>query len=481
MKKCLKDTTKTVLLVSILIALFIAINLLINKIDFPDIDITQNKLYTLTEESKQKVKEIQEEVHIYVVGAVQDSAIIDLIKQYSKANSKISYETIEDITTRPEISAEYGIESDTIMIIKTQNKNQILSYSDLYTYDYTTYEQIDITEQKITNAMVNLTIEKKPVIYFLTGHNEYSTKVELTRLIEGLENDVNTVETLDLLVTQKIPEDTSALVIGTPTKDFETLEADLLIQYIQNGGKILWLNDPDFTGLQYSNIQRVLDQFGVKLDNGIVIEQDANKMVLQTGNFILPEVEYTNATKNISTDGGVMLINSGKISLEESEKLEELGVEAQGILTTSQNAIFRTDTSNSSNTKIDSDIEGSFTLGYKLIKNDEATMYIIANNIFASDAQIKVQNQYSYSVEFYNNKDFLLNLLADLTKRQDNITIRKDIGAVTYTATKQQDTIIKWIIFVVPVVIILIGVIIGAKRNGYFFGNKTFIKKKNLQ
>ena len=183
MKKCLKDTTKTVLLVSILIALFIAINLLINKIDFPDIDITQNKLYTLTEESKQKVKEIQEEVHIYVVGAVQDSAIIDLIKQYSKANSKISYETIEDITTRPEISAEYGIESDTIMIIKTQNKNQILSYSDLYTYDYTTYEQIDITEQKITNAMVNLTIEKKPVIYFLTGHNEYSTKVELTRLI----------------------------------------------------------------------------------------------------------------------------------------------------------------------------------------------------------------------------------------------------------------------------------------------------------
>lgn len=460
-KKWLIDTTKTILLVAILIAIFVAVNLAVDKIDLPSIDVTKNQLYTLTEESKQKVKDIQEELHVYFVGVVEDSPLVDLMKQYTKVNNKITYEVIEDITSRPELTAEYDVQSDTIMVIKTESRNKVLSYSDLYTYDYTTYEQIDISEQKMTNAMVDLTIENKPVIYFLTGHNEYQTQTELTRLVEGLENDVNTVKTLDLLVTQKIPEDISALVVGTPGKDFETSEADILIEYIKNGGKILWLNDPDFTGATYPNIQRVLDEFGAKIDNGIIIEQDTNKMVLQTGNFILPNVEAVEATRSISTDGGVMLVNSGKISLEESEKLEELGVEVETLLTTSQNALFRIDSSITSNQKASTDLEGSFTLGYKLTKtigDNEAVMYIVANNVFASDAQIKVQNNYSYSVEFYNNKDFVLNLIADLTKRKDSITIRKDTGIVTYTATKQQDTIIKWVIFGVPIIIILIGI-----------------------
>lgn len=467
-KKWLRDTTKTIILVALLIAVFMAINILVDKIDLPDIDVTQNQLYTLTEESQQKIKDIDEDVHFYFIGVTEDSALVDLMKQYIKVNDKISYEVIEDITTRPEISASYEVDNDTIMVVTTETRSKVLSYSDLYTYDYTTYEQIDISEQKMTNAIVDLTIEEKPVIYFLTGHNEYSTSTELTRLVEGLENDVNTVETLDLLVTQKIPDDASAIVIGTPGKDFDTTEADILIDYIHNGGKILWMNDPDFTGASYPNIQRVLDEFGVKFDNGIIIEQDTSKMVLQTGNFILPTVAYTNATKNISTDGGIMLINSGKITLEESDKLEELGVEAETLLTTSSESLFRTDTSNTSDAKASTDIEGSFTVGYKLTKTTEnentAVMYVIANNVFASDAQVKVQNNYSYSVEFYNNKDFVLNLIADLTEREDSITIRKDTGLVTYTATEQQDTIIKCIIFCVPVLIILIGIVIWQIR-----------------
>lgn len=466
-KKWLKETSKTILLIAVLLAIFIAINLLVEKVELPDIDVTQNKLYTLTEESKQKIKNINEEIHVYFIGVVGDAPLIDLMKQYTKTNNKITYETIEDITNRPELSAQYDIENDTIMIIKTQTRNKILSYSDLYTYDYTTYEQIDISEQKMTNAMVDLTLENKPVIYFLTGHGEYTIQTELTELVKGLENDVNTVKTLDLLVTQKIPEDTSAIVINSPAKDFDASEAEILIQYIHNGGKILWMNDPNFSENVYTNIQKVLDEYGVKFDNGIIIEQDANKMVLQTGNFILPEIGYTEATKNISTDGGIMLINSGKITLEESDKLEELNIEAEPILTTSSQSLFRTDPSITSNEKATTDIEGSFTLGYKLTKtinNNTSEIYVISNNIFASDAQIKVQEGYSYAIKFYNNKDFVLNILADLTKRKDTITIRKDTGIVTYTATKMQDTIIRCIIFIIPVLIILIGIIVWQIR-----------------
>ena len=35
------------------------------------------------------------------------------------------------------------------------------------------YQYIDVTEQKLTNAILDVTIAQKPQIYFLTGHGEY--------------------------------------------------------------------------------------------------------------------------------------------------------------------------------------------------------------------------------------------------------------------------------------------------------------------
>ena len=62
------------------------------------------------------------------------------------------------------------------------------------------------------------------------------------------------------------------------------------------------------------------------------------------------------------------------------------------------------------------------------------------------------------------NKDLVLNSLAYLTDREEDITARKSTGTVTYTATEQQDTIVRIIIFAVPSVIIIIGLIVWQKR-----------------
>ena len=62
------------------------------------------------------------------------------------------------------------------------------------------------------------------------------------------------------------------------------------------------------------------------------------------------------------------------------------------------------------------------------------------------------------------NKDLVLNSLAYLSDREEDITARKSTGTVTYTATEQQDTIVRIIIFSVPAVIILAGLIVWQKR-----------------
>ena len=127
-------------------------------------------------------------------------------------------------------------------------------------------------------------------------------------------------------------------------------------------------------------MQKLLDLFGAKFDEGIILEQDADKMALQSPNYIIPNITSTKATKDIATDGGILLINSSKITLAEDTKLEELNVASQVILSTGETALFRKDVSNTSAGKIESDEEGSFILGAKLTKtlddNKEAVMYV---------------------------------------------------------------------------------------------------------
>ena len=462
-EKWLQDITKTIILILILFVVFIGINIFIQKLDLIDIDVTKNKLYTISESTINQIKDIQEEIKIYLIGFYENTSLGDLVKQYTKQNDKITYEIIEDIQDRIELKNKYGITDETqIIIVETENKNKLITVDELYTYDYTTYSQIDLSEEKITNAIVDLTIEEKPKIYFLTGHGEYGIDTDMQILKVYLENEVNQIETLDLLVKENIPEDAKLLVIPSPQKDFIERETNAIISYINNGGKILWLNEP--TGLleEYPNIQKILDLFGAKFEDGIILEQDENKRILSSPNYVIPEITITTSTKNIATDGGVLLINSCKISLENDEKLEELGVTSEIILRTGETALYRKEASNGASYKIEKDEEGSFILGAKLTKkvNDEkeAVMYMLANNLIVVDYPIRIESTQSYPIQFYNNKDYILNTIAELTNREDNISIRKDTGVITYTATEAQDKYIKIAITVFPCVIIAIGV-----------------------
>ena len=151
-RKWLVDGTKTILLVAIIIALFIAINSIMQKLELTPIDFSQEKLYSLTEESKERVKKIDKDVNIYFVGYEADNTNLDLAKQYKKANERINAEAI-DINARPDLTQKYGIQNENqAIIIECAEKSKVLTDSDLITYDTTTYETINIAEEKLTSS-----------------------------------------------------------------------------------------------------------------------------------------------------------------------------------------------------------------------------------------------------------------------------------------------------------------------------------------
>lgn len=168
-KKWLINGTTTLALVLIIILVFIALNMWMQSLELTPIDLSQEKLYTLTDESKEKVKNIDKDINLYFVGYTDSDSTVDLAKQYKKVNEKINAEAV-DATTRPDLVEKYGIESGSEgIIVECGDKSKVLTSSDLVTYDTTTYETISIAEQKLTSSIIAVATDKVPKVYFLEG------------------------------------------------------------------------------------------------------------------------------------------------------------------------------------------------------------------------------------------------------------------------------------------------------------------------
>src|SRR5699024_5254130 len=151
-----------------------------------------------------------------------------------------------------------------------------------------------------------------------------------------LENEINEVESVDLLTTGKVPDDCDTLVIVNQTDDFEDTTAQAIIDYINRGGNILWFQAAMAQKLELPNVNKVLEVYGINtFDTEIIIETDTNKMIANYSDLIIPEVQYSDITRKIQNSEGVIFMDATKINVADSDKLEELKVEETPLLTSS--------------------------------------------------------------------------------------------------------------------------------------------------
>ena len=470
-KKWLSKTSLTIILIAIIIGAYVAINLLTEKANLSDIDLTKDKIFTLSETSKTIINNINQDVEIILVKMdTYSQSVVDFAYKYKKENDKIKITEVSNVTKYPELTAEYNLTENTYeIIVRSGKEEKIISTSDLYTYDYSTGKEKDLTEEAITNALLSVTTENKPKLYFVSGHND-NLEYYLTDFKKSLEDEANTVESLDLLTTAKVPDDCSALVITTLNNDLKTVERDAILKYIKAGGKIILFTDANVAKTNMPNFQKVLDEYGVSISEGIMIEQDTSKMLSGSPSAIIVTVnEGSSVTDKINMSMNACFINSGKINLADDEKMEKLGVTSEILATTSDKAFYRSDLSISTTSKVSGDEEGKAVVGALLTKkiDDDKTSKLIvySNNVFITNMQVAINSQYYiYAYELYNNQDLALNSISYLTGREDTILIRKDTEVSTYTVNEKQQIIILTIIFAVPVLIVIAGIIIWQVR-----------------
>jgi ABC-type uncharacterized transport system involved in gliding motility auxiliary subunit len=180
----------------------------------------------------------------------------------------------------------------------------------------------ELNESAFVNALVEIQREKDTVVYFMTGHGEGSldepTEEQLQKSVPSFftlkricEERGIKVNTLELMRTGIVPEDTSVLVCAGPLLDLFPAEQDSLALWLDSGGRfILMLDPPKGTDQTYPRFKNLLKNYGLDLKDDIVMDPNKASME-QFGLPIIPLVtSYTQhpVTENIAQTGVALFL-----------------------------------------------------------------------------------------------------------------------------------------------------------------------------
>lgn len=467
---CIKDTTRMILLIVILIAAYIAINLGVRQINLAQIDLTSGKRYTLTDQSKNIVRSIDKEMNFYVWGYSESDQLVDLLKQYNAENDKIKYQLVS--ADDAELVSKYSFEDGYQEIVGVASDGRIsyISGTDLYTYDES-YNVVDLTEQKITNAINNLSATEDTKVYFVEGRTNYTTESGIYNLSQYLQNEYYEVGTINIMTDQEIPEDCDVLAIMGLSSDFTDREAAAICDYIEKGGDLIITNDVDYNNKQrdFPNFQKILDEYNISLPNKVVQENSSSNKLSSTNNLafqanIASDHEITrllynyDASVTSGTSVKPIFLASGIIEMD-STKMAENQITATPIVMTSTEAT----TADLATETTESNDGNYYVIGAAIQKTvesgDESRLVVFASTTAFSDNSIDGQTP---MVAY--NANIILNSFAFSANRGELYSIRKTSTYVKYTPTDKEDKIVRTIIYAVPMAIIVAGICVWVSR-----------------
>jgi hypothetical protein len=140
-------------------------------------------------------------------------------------------------------------------------------------------ERLDqLGEAPLTAAIARLTREDTPWIAVLEGHGERRTDgmapTDLGRFAELLRSRGIRLQPLDLVTDPAVPENTRLLLLSTPSIALFPGEAAAINRYIDGGGNLLWLMEPE--GLE--GLDPVAEHLGIARLPGLVVDANVREL-----------------------------------------------------------------------------------------------------------------------------------------------------------------------------------------------------------
>nr|WP_303243329.1 GldG family protein [uncultured Blautia sp.] len=466
-KKHIKNGSYTMVMSVIFIAVVIVINMIVSTIPskYSEIDISSQKLYSIGDETKKMLKDLEKDVTIYQIAqsGSEDENISNLLKKYEDESKHIKVEQ-KDPVVNPKFVSQYTSDdlSANSLIVVCGDRNKVIDYNNIYetSIDYQTYSSQTTGfdgEGQITSAIGYVTSENLPVLYTVEGHGEKDMDSSIKEDIEKANMDI---KSLNLLTEGTVPDDADCLFIDSPSTDFSSDEKDAIIEYLENGGKAMIFSD--YTTEDMPNFDAILENYGVQRTEGVVFEGDNQHYAMQMPYYLVPTINSTDASSETASAGYYVLAPYAQ-GIKQLDDVRDT-VKIESILTTSDQAYSKTDLNSKTIEKEDGDVEGPFDLGVSItesLDDDKETqiVYYSTSNLMDSQTNQMVSG---------GNEKLIMESLKWMTDTEESasVSIPSKSLEVSYLTITDYDAAFWKIctIALIPGIFLVIGFVVWIKR-----------------
>lgn len=447
------------------VALAVILNLVVGALptNLTQLDATSKKLYSLTDDTKELLKGLSDDVTIYVLAAEgsMDETVAKTLERYDSGSSHLTVE-YKDPSKYPSFYTQYTDDTSITrgsLIVVSDKRNKVVNYNDIYEGSYDSSYNWTTTgydgEGQITSAIQYVTGDDMPVIYQLEGHGESTVS---GNFLDAIEKANITTESINLLKYDAIPEDAEAIIINGPTSDFSEDDAKKVSDYLAAGGKAFITTT--YTDKDMTNFKSILSEYDVTVTDGVVMEGDGN-YYYQQPYYLLPEIKYTSLTSS-AMDNYIFAPSSQGLTYPSEETG---GITYTELLATSDSAYAKTDVvAMETFDKEEGDVDGPFALGLEIVKSledDKETRLIVysCTGIFADNADEMVSGN--------NGKLFASSItsLAGETEESTTVIPVKEYSNATLTVSAVVMLAGALLgIVLIPLILLITGIVIWVRR-----------------
>ena len=253
------------LYVVIVLAILSTANWLGNRYN-KSVDATSTKKYSLSDQTEKIVKGLKQDVTItYWDQSTRFQQAKDLLDRYDTMSTKLKVNYI-DPYKKPQEARAAGVKTEGAIILETGMKKQ---------------EARSLSEEEVTGALVRLLKGGERTACFVTGLGEHGIAETSSRgysqLKDLVEKNNYKTQTINLIEKADATTGCSVVIVGGPKYDYPDPVITALRNYVQGGGRALFLMDPPLQiGKDHVSPNKPLSDllagWGVTLGNDLVLD-----------------------------------------------------------------------------------------------------------------------------------------------------------------------------------------------------------------
>ena len=384
------------------------------------LDLTSNKMYTLTDTSLSILAALDTDITIYLLSysGEENETIRVFLERYAGKSDKINITPL-DIEGDAAIIKNYTSqtpESNSIIVVSAE-KYRYIPYYQLFSYSsnayysaYSIYIQYYQTgaitasftdfmkyyapyagiydgysyELQITSAISYVSGGELTSLYMMLGHSEEGLSEDIANRIA-----IDGIELLPLNAdTEDIPQNADCILL-MPAKDITEKEYEKLKAYINNGGKLM-LVTTYYKETKFDNLLRLTEEYGLTSDlNAYLCEDNENYNYSGYPELIIPDISDVPLADLLGTDqSSSRVLLGGGTGIKASEVLPD-GITVKPILTSSPDAYTKKNTDNGLAFDAETDIRSLYYTGVSASnQNGGALVWFSSGAIIYDDYDI---------------------------------------------------------------------------------------------